>query len=75
MLRNLPKEFPIKKLEKFDFGGVEAKTDNLIENILGFCWTRPIYEFVKGKKTSLLESGDQESLYCLDCLRKRSFSL
>lgn len=63
MLRNLPKEFPIKKLEKFDFGGVEAKTDNLIENILGFCWTRPIYEFVKGKKNIVIgERGSGKSV-------------
>lgn len=63
MIRNLPKEFPIKKLEEFDFGGAEAKTDNLIENPLGFCWTRPIYEFVKGKKNIVIgERGSGKSV-------------
>jgi len=54
LIQNLPKEFPIGKLDDLDFGGAEAKTDTLIETPLGVCWTRPIHEFVKGKKNIVI---------------------
>jgi hypothetical protein len=63
MINNLPAEFPIKKLEEVDFGGAEAKTDNLIDTALGFCWTRPIHEFVKGKRNIVIgERGSGKSV-------------
>lgn len=63
MIKNLPKEFPINKLEEFDFGDAEAKTDNLIGHPLGFCWTRQIHEFAKGRKNIIIgERGSGKSV-------------
>jgi len=54
LIQNLPEEFPLKRLDDLDFGGAEAKTDNLIDNPFGFCRTLPIQEFVKGKKNIVI---------------------
>lgn len=63
MIKNLPAEFPIPKLDDLDFGGAEAKTDNLLDTSLGFCWTRPIHEFVKGKRNIVIgERGSGKSV-------------
>lgn len=63
MIQNLPKEFPIKRLDDLDFGGAEAKTDTLIKSPLGFCWTLPIHEFIKGKKNIVIgERGAGKSV-------------
>ena len=72
MIKNLPNEFPLNKLKDFDFGDAEAKTDNLLETQFCFCWTRPIYEFVDGKKNIVIgERGSGKSVLFKSLVEKK----
>lgn len=58
MILNLPKKFPISKLEDFTFGGVDAQTDRLLEAKLCVCNISPIISFLNNDKSLLVgESG------------------
>jgi hypothetical protein len=63
VIKNLTPDFPLAKLNEFDFGSAEADSDSLIESQLGFCWTLPIQEFVNGKKSIVVgERGSGKSV-------------
>lgn len=51
MISNLPKRFPIEKISELNFGDVEGKNDQLLENPICICKIDGIEEFLLGKKS------------------------
>ena len=56
MITNLPKQFPLGKLESFTMGDVEPESDSLLDRTLGICMIHPVTEFLKGKKSLIVGS-------------------
>lgn len=51
MISNLPQRFPIDKMSELNFGDVEGKNDELLNNPICICKIDGIEEFLLGKKS------------------------
>lgn len=52
MIENLPREFTIKQLQRFNFGNIEANDDEILFDSV--CETSAIIEFINGSKNIVL---------------------
>ena len=66
MLMNLPKQFPIEKLDAFTFGRREAQTDELLAVEECVCQIEPIRKFLANRHSIVVGDrgvGKTDSLY------------
>jgi hypothetical protein len=72
MIMNLPAEFPVTYLSKFDFGSAEASEDDLLINCA--CRLRAINEFLIGHKNIVLGERGAGKSALFRMIRERSLS-
>lgn len=72
MIINLPTEFPVTHLSKFDFGSAEASEDDLLINCA--CRLRAINEFLIGHKNIILGERGAGKSALFRMIRERSLS-
>jgi len=76
MIINLPKQFPLEKLEHFTIGNVEPENDSLLDHTLGICKINPVLEFLRDKKSLIVgaRGAGKSTLFKLIHERKLSFA-
>jgi hypothetical protein len=76
MIANLPKAFPLDKLEQFTIGDAEPENDSLLNHDLGICKINPVLEFIRGKKSLIVgpRGAGKSTLFKLIRDRKLSFA-
>ena len=74
MITNLPNDFPLERINEFDFGSAEAMEDNLLLNCP--CHLKAIDEFLTGKKDIVLgeRGAGKTALLRLICAQSFNFT-
>lgn len=75
MITNLPKTFPLQRLNDFVFGDLEAQRDELLQNDICICRIQPVQEFLEGRKSIVVgdRGAGKTAIFKLLCDGKLKF--